>query len=252
MRHDAVNEVELARLALNADDSDSVDDEDRHTLDDTPSLASHHYTRKSAHGRVIKVAKDLVEYVGVDCFYNELRRYFDVHNVEIHSSAMAECPVKVYHQLRVRLAALGTGVPVEQRIRCTINKRWKNADKRRDWVFWKPQGSSLYGALHGELPARLRALFTIEVFSRVHQLAFVEATMPINGGRPDEDSGLVRVERSKRRNGYLVVGVENISCAAQLIPDAPLLSAEDQVTWVVNSHVDLETWNKVYEYDDNT
>jgi hypothetical protein len=258
MRHDAIKQVELAHLEAHVDDvfDCSIDDEISNSRSGgLPYFAAIHYTKLSVHGKVIKTAGDLEAHISVPCFYDELRHYLKkysgIREFSMDYTEMAECPVNIYHQLRISVPALDSGEPVEQTLRCTINKRWKNSDKRRDWVFRKPRGNASYGALHGELPVRLHVLFDITVGKTVYEVAFVENTVPINGGRVDQDSGMFRVERSRRQSGFQVVDIAGMTGAAHMIPDEPLLSPEVQCSWVVNSHIDLETWNKVYEYDEN-
>ena len=72
--------------------------------------------------------------------------------------------------------------------------------------------------------------------------------VPINAGQPDKDGGLVRVMRPQIRSGILVIDVEEIYGAAHLISDTP--QAKEHDSWTVNSHIDLETWNKVYVWEE--
>ena len=78
-------------------------------------------------------------------------------------------------------------------------------------------------------------------------LAFIENMVPMNSGKQDEDSGLVWGMRPVGRSSYLVIELDEIQGAAHLIPESPMNARHD--SWVVNSHIDVHTWNKVYEWE---
>jgi len=63
---------------------------------------------------------------------------------------------------------------------------------------------------------------------------------------PEWASGKVRVTEVTKGGGYVVISGGNITGAAHLIPEEPGTSGKTQKAWIVNSHIDLTTWNKVY------
>jgi hypothetical protein len=73
----------------------------------------------------------------------------------------------------------------------------------------------------------------------------------INGRKTNPATRLVRVQRSIRGSGFLVINIHAIMCAAHLIPNTLLLNTDEQRSWVINSHIDLEMWNKIYDYNVN-
>ena len=46
--------------------------------------------------------------------------------------------------------------------------------------------------------------------------------------------------------GYEVISGGNITGAAHLIPEEPVSSPIANKSWIVNNHIDLDTWNNVY------
>jgi hypothetical protein len=77
-------------------------------------------------------------------------------------------------------------------------------------------------------------------------LAYVEVTKPANGGTPESASQLVRVVKQSSGGTYAVISAENIVGAAHLIPEEPISSKSENKGWIVNSHIDLATWNNIY------
>jgi hypothetical protein len=253
MRHDVFSEKDLESSAMEDEELENEMVLDEFALDNIPliervQLASHHYTRRSRDPCIIKTCKELNEYLKINCFYSELDRFLvKHHSIRLDNKMLDNCPVNVYHIVRVQVTAFGTEKPVEQRIRCTIKSPWFNSqDARRDWVWSDTDKDGQYGVLQGHLPARLVCIFEITVESTVIPVVFVERTSAVNGGVADEYSKLARVEKPVKGTGYKVISTDYIQEGAHLIPDEPFKDPEMQRSWVVNSHIDLETWNTRY------
>jgi hypothetical protein len=82
-------------------------------------------------------------------------------------------------------------------------------------------------------------------------LAFVEVTRPARSGLPEEASQLVRVVRPTSGVAYDVVNAFRITGAAHLVPEEPDSAGVASQAWVVNSHIDLATWNDIYWMDED-
>jgi hypothetical protein len=170
------------------------------------------------------------------------------------------------------MAAYGLDVPTDdmpgssvvQHVRCTGDRRWYFGPPRNDWVWVRtvsgsaplPACASLpYKALQGRLPYGLLRLFTVDLPAATgphpHWLAFVELTRAVNSGTPEEASQLVRVTKPNTGAGYAVIDASRITNAAHLIPQEPNCAGVNQRTWLVNSHLDLATWNDIYWMDDD-
>jgi hypothetical protein len=163
-----------------------------------------------------------------------------------------------YNTLSIPVTVMGT-VEDQKRmpVRWTGNRPWRAIyPPRKDIVFIWMDNITRYGALQGRLPARLRCLFkTVEPMSKkTHRLAIVETFEPENGGSLGEDHGLVtvamkrtdRVPQSMHRGAGRTFNVPicKVLGPAHLIPHEP---HGDNTKWFVNSTIDLETYNVIYE-----
>jgi hypothetical protein len=80
------------------------------------------------------------------------------------------------------------------------------------------------------------------------QLGLVEKTQAVNGGKAERASAMVRVARATQGDRYQIVYISHIDGAAHLIPFDP--KADTNTSWLVNSHLDIETWNEVVNVDE--
>jgi hypothetical protein len=111
-----------------------------------------------------------------------------------------------------------------------------------------------YGALNGRLLWQLQRRFKIKL--RNEDGAFVEywlalalTTMPENSGNLDPISKFVQVRKAQAAVALQVFRVGNIVGCAHLIPEIATSSKTGDgrnERWIVNSHIDLATWNEVY------
>jgi len=100
----------------------------------------------------------------------------------------------------------------------------------------------MYGALQGRLPAKLVALFKIRDYrceDRVRRLAGVQFVSAGNSGQISDVHTLVTVQMKEDAREFTVVDIGTILGLAHLIP-------EGDRRWIVNSHIDLRTFNEVY------
>jgi len=73
----------------------------------------------------------------------------------------------------------------------------------------------------------------------VHRVAGVQLLTPVNSGRLSDLHGLVTVQIREDRRGFTIVNIGTILGLAHLIP-------EQDRRWLVNSWIDLSTFNEVY------
>jgi len=100
----------------------------------------------------------------------------------------------------------------------------------------------MYGALRGRLPAKLVALFKIREprsEDTVRRVAGVQLRTLVNSGRLIDLPGLVTVQMREDTRGFTIVDIGTILGLASLIP-------EKDRGWLVNSRIDLRTFNEVY------
>ena len=100
----------------------------------------------------------------------------------------------------------------------------------------------MYGALRGRLPAKLLALFKIRDYTcenAVRQVAAVRMLSAVNSGFVSDIHGLVTVQMKEEYREFRIVDVGTILGLVHLIP-------EGERRWLVNSRIDLRTFNEVY------
>jgi len=100
----------------------------------------------------------------------------------------------------------------------------------------------MYGALRGRLPAKLVALLKIRdprSEDTVRRVTGVQLLRPVNSGRLLDLHGLVTVQMREDTRGLTIVDIGTILGLAHLI-------AEEERRWLVNSRIDLRTFNEVY------
>jgi len=100
----------------------------------------------------------------------------------------------------------------------------------------------MYGVLRGRHPAKLVALLKIRdprSEDTVRRVAGVQLLTPVNSGHLWDLYGLVTVQMTEDRRGFTIVDIGTILGLAHLIP-------EEDRRWLVNSRMDLRTFNEVY------
>jgi len=99
----------------------------------------------------------------------------------------------------------------------------------------------MYGALRGRLPAKLVALFKIRDCSQdtVRRFAGVQMLTPVNSGQPSDIHSLVTVQLREDAQEFTLVDIGTILGLAHLIP-------EGDRRWLVNSRINLRTFNEIY------
>ena len=100
----------------------------------------------------------------------------------------------------------------------------------------------MYGVLRGRRPVKLVALFKIRDYScenAVRQVAAVRMLSAVNSGFQSDIHGLVTVQMSEDAQEFTIVDIGTIHGLAHLIP-------EGERRWLVNSRIDLRTFNAVY------
>jgi len=128
------------------------------------------------------------------------------------------------------------------RARCTGALNFRNQGSRNNWVWVRAGTEDMYGALRGSLPAKLVALFKIRDYrceDRVRRLAGIQFVSAVNSGRISDIHSLVIVQMKEDAREFTVVDIGTILGLAHLIP-------EGDRRWIVNSRIDLRTFNEVY------
>jgi len=100
----------------------------------------------------------------------------------------------------------------------------------------------MYSALRCRLPAKLVVLFKIRNYTCENAVRRVEAVRMlsvVNSGFPSDIHGRVTVQMREDAREFMIVDVGTIHGLAHLIP-------EGERRWLLNSRIDLRTFNEVY------
>jgi hypothetical protein len=108
--------------------------------------------------------------------------------------------------------------------------------------------------LNGRLPWRLQRLFKIKLLNEdgafiEYWLALTLTAIPENSGNSDPVSKFVQVRRAPAAIALQVFSVGNIVGCMHVLPEIATSSKAGDgwiERWIVNSHIDLATWNDVY------
>ena len=159
------------------------------------------------------------------------------------SAILGLLPVELLTQLEIPIPAFQDPEVYDiHRARCTGALRFRNQGCCNDWIWVQAGREEMYGALKGRLPAKLVALFKIRDYTcwdTVRRLASVQMLMAVNSRRLSDIHGLITVQLREDARAFTVVDIGTILGLADLIP-------ETDRRWLVNSRIDLRTFNEIY------
>jgi len=186
--------------------------------------------------------------VSLKIIYRELIRYCRhnlpaAHRLPEDHAMLGSLPVELLTQLEIPVLALQEADVYEiYRAQSTHALHFRNQGSRNDWVWVQAATEEMYGALRGRLPAKVVALLKIRDYrsdDTVRRVAGVQMLTPVNSGRLSDLHGLVTVQMRQDTRGFTIVDIGTIQGLAHVIPE------EDRL-WLVNSGIDLGTFNEVY------
>jgi len=158
----------------------------------------------------------------------------------------------IYHSIKVQVEG-SEGECISPMSGCTESQSWCRGDPWNDWVWVMQRLGRCYGALNGRLPWQLQQLFQIKLQNK--DGAFVEdwlalalTTIPENSGKLDHVSNLVQVRKAPAAVALQVLSVGNIVDFGHIITKIAtscMTGDRRNERWIVNSHIDLATWNDV-------
>ena len=157
-------------------------------------------------------------------------------------------PAELFNQLEVPVPSFNNHSENDiHHIRCVNSFRQQG--RRHDWAWIKTGDESQFGALRGRLPGQVESLFKIRDVNTgySHRLALVRTLrLGPDRGVLDPHHGLVKVcrGRGKPESDFTVVNISSICGMAHIVP--VFASMEEKCdTWLVNSRIDLSTFNEI-------
>jgi len=138
--------------------------------------------------------------------------------------------------------------------RSTESQSCRGGNRQNDWVWVNKRPGRYYGAMNGWLPWQLEQLFKIKLQNEdgaflLYWLSLALTTIPENSGNLDPVSKFVQVRKALAAIAFKVFSMGNIIGCAHIVPEIATSSKtgdRQNERWILNSHIDLVTWNDVY------
>ena len=153
--------------------------------------------------------------------------------------SLLECPVRCFKCLQVPVSIFQKPDSYEiHNIRCTGEALFRKRSTQNDWAWIKVATTDVWGAFQRRLPGLVQAIFKIRdsISTKSYQLCLVELLEAKDRGLPDGSHGLLRVARRSRQR-FWVVNISSVLGMAHLFELG-------QGQWLVNTRIDLRTWNE--------
>jgi len=189
--------------------------------------------------------------------------FLDREGISVEDEELNMVPIAVYKSIAVYALKYEMAIWKKQILQCTLETHWHTGRLHHDWAWWRASRQSRvissqpsespvpllpWGALKGHLPVWLILLLKFLIIKDGKampdlQLAFVQTTTIAGGGAMERASGMVTVMQAIPGTEYRLIHAFQIDGAAHLLPfDSNSMT---NYTWLVNSHIDIETWNEV-------
>jgi len=186
--------------------------------------------------------------VSLKIIYRELIRYSRhnlpaAHRLAEDHAMLRSLTVELLTELEIPVLAFQEADVYEiHRARSTGDLHFRNQGSHNDWVWVQAGTEEMYGALRGRLLAKLVALLKITDYrsdDSVRRFAAVQMLTPLNSGRLSDQHGLVTVQMREDAGGFTIVDIGTML-------GLPHLIQEEDRRWLINSRIDLRTFNEVY------
>jgi hypothetical protein len=180
----------------------------------------------------------------------EVKSLYKTHISEEQLHAMELC---ICHGSNVEVEGLD-GKRISQICGCTGSQNWREGDRQNDWVWGKQRPERCHGALNGHLPCQLQRVLKIKLLNKdgafvEYRLGLALTTIPENSGNLDPVSKFVQVRKALSGVDLQVFSGGNIVGSAHVTPEIVTSCKRGDghnERWIVKCHIDLVTWNDVY------
>jgi len=188
---------------------------------------------------------DFSQILGVspEIIYRELIRYIRhnlpaAHHLPEDHAMLRSLPIERLTQLEIPVLAFQEADIYEiHHERSTGDLHCRNQGSHNDWMGTE----EMYGVLRGRLRAKLGTLLTIRDYrsdNTVRPVAGVQMLTPVNSGCLSDQYGFVTVQMTEDTRGFTIVDIGTMLGLAHLIQ-------EEDRRWLINSRIDLRTFNEV-------
>jgi len=196
--------------------------------------------------------QDAMHRVAVYSSTSEFIKYNSHNKTYISDEQLHPMELCIYHGIKVQVEYLD-GECIFEVCQCTGSQIWRGGDRRNDWVWVKQHAGWYCGALNGHLLWQLQGLFKIKLLNEngaflEYWLALALTTIPENYGNMDSVLKFVQVRNAPAAIALQVFSVGYIVGCTHVIPEIGTSSNTGDrrnERCIVNSHIDLVTWNYV-------
>jgi len=197
--------------------------------------------------------RDATHRVAVYSGTREFIKHKSRNKTSISEEQLHATELGIYHGIKVQVESLD-GERISQMCQCTGSQSWRGGDRQNDWVWVKQCPVRCYCVLNGRLPWPLQRQFKIKLLNEdgafvEYWLALALTTIPENSGNLDPVSKFVQVRKAPAAVALQVFSMGNSVGCAHIFPEIATSSNTGDgrnEQWIVNSHIDLVTWNEVY------
>src|ERR1700761_218298 len=172
---------------------------------------------------------------------------------QIELDTVKQFPIEICRLLRIPVENFQDAREVTWHfLRCTGAQLWRSTGlSRNDWVWVDSGNRNIYGVLKGFYPTCLVSIMKVRELTTgsVDRLVLVDRLYVENSGKISNVTGLVTVTlgtaKGPKGTTETIVSIKRIMGMAHLVPET---AERDNKRWYVNSRIDLETFNRIYEY----
>jgi len=156
----------------------------------------------------------------------------------------------IYHGIKAHVEGV-EGECVSQMCWCTGRQSWRRGEQQNDWVWVKQRPGRCYGTPNWHLPWQLQPLCKIKLLNEdgafvEYWLAMALTPIPEISGYSDPVSIFVQMRTAPAAVALHVISDRNIVGCMHIVPGIATSSKTGDgwnERWIVNSQIDLATWN---------
>jgi len=197
--------------------------------------------------------QDATHCVAIYSSTQELIKYKSRNHTYISDEQLHAMELCIYHGIKLQVECL-EGECISPMCRCTGRQSWRRGDQQNNWVWVNHHPGRCYGALNGHLPWQLHRLLKIKLLHKdgcfvEYSFTLAVTKIPENSGNLDPVSKFVQVRQAPPAFALQISSVGNNVGCVHVIPEIDTGSKTGDgrnERWIVNSHIDLVTWNEVY------
>jgi hypothetical protein len=194
-------------------------------------------------GRRIFTVADVEQYYNLPFLSFHIRKYFQrlLNQGEVAPlgslASIQQLEVELFKKVSIPLQRIDEGVDTHEV--CASGPTLYYGRYRSDWVWYMPSSAEdHYGVLRGKLPSRALAFMKVHWQNLTYRLAYIRRSMALHGGQLHPWYQLPTVTYLDNTEPEINT-IRSLFGRACLVPVSP-------TRWIVNTRIDLITFNSFY------